>query len=62
MPILDLIRALILVDGWSYCGPFADPPPAPAGFTLETRTDGFLGIVTHYRFVPAMEAICHAGL
>lgn len=56
MAIADLIRALIHLEGWNYCGPYADPPPAPEGFTLETREDGFLGIPVHYRFVPIEEA------
>jgi len=51
----DLIRALIQLDGWNYCGPYADPAPAPEGFTLETREDGFLGIPVHYRFIPKAE-------
>lgn len=57
----ELIRQLVHRPGWNYCGPYADPPRAPEGFTLETREDGFLGIVVHYRFVPIAEA-SHAGL
>lgn len=39
-------------DGrWVSIG-YTDPPPAPPGFETEVQRDGFLGIVTAYRFVP----------
>lgn len=50
-PVLALTLALVDVPGWIFIGMFRDPPPAPEGFKLETRDDGFLGYVTHYRHV-----------
>lgn len=55
-PILELIDRLVNVPGWIFIGAFEDPPPAPEGFRLETRHDGFLGYVTHYRHLPLQEA------
>lgn len=55
-PILELIRTVVNVPGWIFIGAFEDPPPAPEGFRLETREDGFLGFVTHYRHVPLEKA------
>lgn len=49
------LAALIHPPGWTFVGTFADPPDPPPGFYVETKDDGFLGIVTHYRFVPRGE-------
>ena len=54
-PVIALVRFLVNRPGWIFCGIYADPPPTPPGFTLETKDDGFLGYVTHYRFVPVQE-------
>ena len=50
-PALDLVRLLVKIPGWIFIDD-DNPPPAPPGFKLETRDDGFLGFVTHYRHVP----------
>jgi hypothetical protein len=36
----------IEITGW------IDPPSAPAGYTVEVKRQHFMGVVTHYRFVP----------
>ena len=54
-PVIALVRFLVNRPGWIFLG-LSDPPPTPPGFTLETKDDGFLGYVTHYRFVPVQEA------
>lgn len=50
-PFLTLIRQVVKLEGWVYLGGVEDPPPAPPGFFTETKEDGFLGFVSHYRFV-----------
>lgn len=55
-PVIRLIDFLVNRPGWIFCGMYVDPPPPPPGFTLETKEDGFLGFVTHYRFVPEVKA------
>ena len=50
-PALELVRLLVNVPGWTFIDD-DNPPPAPPGFELETRDDGFLGFVTHYRHLP----------
>lgn len=52
-PVMKLIDMLVNRPGWTFCGMYQDPPSPPPGFTLETKEDGFLGFVTHYRFVRA---------
>lgn len=54
-PYVELIRSVVNVPGWIFCG-FSDPPPAPRGFIVETQRDSFMGFVTHYRFVPEVKA------
>lgn len=51
-PLATFVRRLVIVDGWLFVGVWQDPPEPPEGFEIETREDGFFGIVTHYRFVP----------
>lgn len=53
-PVIALVRFLVTRPGWIFLG-LSDPPPTPPGFTLETKDDGFLGYVTHYRFVPEVK-------
>lgn len=54
-PYVELIDSVVNLRGWIFLG-LSDPPPTPPGFTLETKDDGFLGYVTHYRFVPEVKA------
>lgn len=53
-PVIELVRFLVNRPGWIFCG-LDDPPHPPPGFSLETKDDGFLGYVTHYRFVPEVK-------
>lgn len=55
-PVIELTRFLVNRPGWIFCGIYQDPPSPPPGFSLETKDDGFLGYVTHYRFVPEVKA------
>ncbi len=54
-PVMKLIDMLVNRPSWIFCGMYQDPPSPPPGFTLETKEDGFLGFVTHYRFVPEVK-------
>lgn len=54
-PVIELVSFLVNRPGWIFCF-FEDPPPPPPGFTIETKDDGFLGYVTHYRFVPEVKS------
>lgn len=56
--LTKFVRHLVEKPGWEFVGTFADPPDPPPGYALETKDDGFLGFVTHYRFVP-LHAGCH---
>lgn len=55
-PVIRLVDFLVNRPGWTFCGMYQDPPCPPPGFTLETKEDGFLGFVTHYRFVPEVKS------
>lgn len=39
-------------DEWISLTGYIDPPLAPEGYTTEVKRDSFLGIMTHYRFIP----------